>query len=77
MADVLTINETVKRARAEGLPVSEYSLRMWVRAGAVPVRKVGTRMLLYYPNLVRFLQCEDGGDNTHAAVAASIRKIEL
>lgn len=78
MADVVTINEAVKRARSEGLPVSEYSLRMWVRTGAVPIRKAGSRMLLYYPNLVRFLRCEDGGDNAPATVIQpGIRRVDL
>ena len=35
-------------------------------------------MLLYYPNLVRFLQCEDGGDNAPATVIPSgIRRVDL
>lgn len=62
MADVLTIREAVSRARAEGLPVSEYSLRRWVRSGVIPVRRAGSKQLLYFPTLVSFLRCEDGGD---------------
>lgn len=77
MADVLTIREAAARAKAEGLPVSEYTLRRWVKTGAVPARNAGTKMLLFYPNLVRYLQCEDGGDNSPAMVAgAGIRRIE-
>ena len=59
MADMLTIRQCVQRAKEEGLPVSEYSLRQWVRTGAIPSRKAGSRALLYYPNLVRFLRCDD------------------
>lgn len=79
MADVLTIREAAARAKAEGLPISEYSLRAWCRSGAIPVRRVGSKQLLYYPNLVRYLQCEDGGDNSAAPVAASsgIRRIDV
>lgn len=78
MADVLTIREAAARAKAEGLPVSEYILRQWIRSGAVPVRKAGSKMLLFYPNLVRYLQCEDGGDNTAATVAVSgIRRADV
>lgn len=62
MADVLTIREAVKRADAEQLPVSEYALRRLVRSGQIPVRMVGRKALLYYPQLVRYLQCLDGGD---------------
>lgn len=59
MTDMLTIRQAVQRAKKEGLPVSEYSLRKWIRSGAVPSRKAGSRALLYYPNLVRFLRCDD------------------
>lgn len=57
MMDVVTIREAVKRAKKEGLPVSEYSLRTWIKSGAIPVRRVGKKVLLYYPNLVSYLQC--------------------
>ena len=78
MPNVVTIREAVRRAKAEGLPVSEYSLRVWVKTGAIPVRNVGAKVLLFYPNLVRFLQCEDGADNTPAAaaVAPGIRRVD-
>ena len=78
MADVVTIREAVARAKAEGLPVSEYTLRAWIKGGAIPVRTAGQKALLYYPNLVRYLRCEDGGDNNPVAAAAGgIRRIEL
>ena len=57
-ADVITIREAVQRSKAEGVPVSEYTLRQWVKTGAVPVRMIGKKALLYYPNLVKYLQCE-------------------
>lgn len=76
MPNVLTIREAVQRAKSDGLPVSEHALRQWVRTGAIPTRKVGQKALLFYPNLVRYLQCEDGADNKPATVAASgIRRI--
>ena len=75
--NVVTIREAVQRAKADGLPVSEYTLRHWVRIGAVPTRKVGQKALLFYPNLVRFLQCEDGADNAPTTVASGIRRVDL
>ena len=69
MANVVTIREAVQRAKSDGLPVSEYTLRLWVKSGAIPVRKIGQKVLLYYPNLIRYLQCEDSSDNTPIAVA--------
>lgn len=32
MSDVLTIREAVRRSKDEGVPVSEYTLRRWVRS---------------------------------------------
>lgn len=79
MPNVVTIREAVRRSKADGLPVSEYTLRQWVRSGAVPIRKVGQKALLFYPNLVRFLQCEDGSDNAPAPLTATpgIRRADM
>lgn len=78
MANVCTVREAVQRAKQDGFPVSEYTLRQWIRCGVIPVRKAGTKILLFYPNLVRYLQCEDGCDNQPATVAAAgIRPIRL
>lgn len=68
MADVMTVRGAVARAKADGLPISEYTLRSWIKAGTIPVRYAGSKTLLYYPNLVRYLQCEDGGDINPAAL---------
>lgn len=78
MPNVVTIRECVQRAKADGLPVSEYTLRQWVKTGAIPARKVGTKALIYYPNLVSFLQCADGSDNAPATVgdAHGIRRVD-
>ena len=78
MPDVLSIRETVARAKQEGLPVSEYSLRRWIRTGAVPSRQAGRTVLVFYPNLVRFITCADGGDFHPAQPETSgIRRIEV
>lgn len=77
--DVLTIREAVQRAKEDGLPVSEYTLRHWVKSGAVPVRRIGQKALLFYPNLVRYLQCEDGAEpaTTGAIPIYGVRRIEI
>lgn len=79
MPNVLTIREAVQRAKADGMPISEYTLRHWVRIGAIPTRKVGQKVLLFYPNLIKYLQCADGCDNAPATVAAvsGIRRVDL
>lgn len=73
MPNMVTIREAVQRARADGMPISEYSLRQWVRTGAVPVRKVGQKALLYYPNLIRYLQCEPAT----VATAPGVRRVDM
>lgn len=74
MADVVTVREAVQRAKSDGLPISEYTLRQWIRNGKVPHRQAGTKVLIYYPNLVEYLK---GGDQPPATPAASgIRRIE-
>lgn len=60
MADVLTIRDTAARAKAEGLPISENAIRVWIKQGKIPVVRAGTKQLVYFPNLVRFITCADG-----------------
>ena len=57
MADVMTIRDTVARAKDEGLPVSENAVRTWVKEGKIPVVRAGTKQLIYYPNFIDFLTC--------------------
>ena len=71
MGNVMTVRGAVARAKEEGLPVSEYTLRTWVKCGFIPIRRAGCKQLIYYPNLVRYLQCEDGGDIQPEMVAGS------
>ena len=79
MADVMTIREAVQRSKAEGVPVSEYTLRHWIKTGAVPVRMIGKKALLYYPNLVKYLQCEVSPPAQPPVVIAppTLRRVEI
>ena len=81
MPNVLTIRETVQRAKEDGYGVSEFALRQWVKSGAIPTRKVGQKVLLYYPNFLKYIQCQDGSDNLPAPETGSavhgIRQINL
>ena len=73
MADIVTVREGVQRAKSDGLPVSEHALRQWIKKGEIPTRRAGTKILLYYPNLVSYLQ---GGDDIRPIAAApGIRRI--
>lgn len=79
MPNVVTVREAVQRAKADGLPVTEYTLRRWIKTGAIPVRNVGSKALLFYPNLVRYLQCDDGADNapTVNQAVSGIRRVGM
>lgn len=54
--DILTVRETVARLNADGLPVSEYTLRRWLKTGEISYRAAGKKRLLYYPNVVDYLR---------------------
>lgn len=77
MPDILTIRQAAARAKSDGLGISEYTIRQWVRLGVVPVRKAGSKNLLSYSNLVRFLRCEDGQDNTPLVSVSNTYRIGL
>lgn len=62
MPDVLSVRETVSRAKADGMNISEYALRQWIRNGEIPSRKAGQKILIYYPNVMRYLRCENGAN---------------
>lgn len=65
MKETLTIRESVARCQAEGLAVSEYALRLWVKQGVVPHVVAGhSKVLVFYPNLRRFLTgaADEGGE---------------
>ena len=67
MTNMLTIRQVVDRLKADGLPLSEYALRLLVKRGAIPVRYAGQKALIYYPNVISYIQCSDGCDNRPVA----------
>ena len=64
MGDMGTIRQTVERLKTDGLPLSEYALRLMVKRGAIPVRYAGQKALIFYPNVLEYLKCTDGCDNS-------------
>lgn len=62
MSQLLTIKETVARSRAEGLPISEYTLRRLLRKKEIPYRQVGGKFLIFWPNVEQYLTCAGGED---------------
>lgn len=53
----------VKWAREDGIPLTEYGLRLLICQGKVPVRKIGAKNLIFYKNVTDYLSCSTGSDN--------------
>ena len=53
----------VKWAETDGILLTEYGLRLLIRQGKIPVRRIGAKQLIYYKNVVDYLSCVDGCDN--------------
>lgn len=73
MPDMLKPRSCISRLHSEGYAVSEYALRQWIRTGAIPARKAGNSFLLYYPNVLAFIRCENGQDNPPPATPPASR----
>ncbi len=57
--DVATIRATAQRAKDEGLGVTERQIRTWVKQGHLRHTMVGRKALVFWPNLLRFLENGD------------------
>mgnify|MGYP001058870984 CR=1 FL=1 len=55
MANLLTINEVVHRAKEENIPIAETALRRWVKDGTLHAVYAGRKALIYWPNAVGLL----------------------
>ena len=78
-SDINTVPKLAQRAKAEGLPISEYTIRRLIKTGAIPARFVGPKPLVSYAALVRYFSCEDGCDNAPSALAtgSGIRRVGI
>lgn len=75
MPDINTVPQLAKRAKADGIPISEYTIRRLIKQGILPARYVGMKPLVSYAALVRYFSCEDGCDNQPMAAAPGLRRI--
>lgn len=75
--DICTVPSLASRAKADGLPVSAYTIRRLIKEGTIPARYIGTKPVASYSALLRYLSCADGCDNApvNTASAAGIRRI--
>ena len=77
-SDINTVPKLAQRAKADGLPVSEYTIRRLIKTGAIPARYIGSKSLASYSALVRYFSCVDGCDNAPKAATqtAGIRRVD-
>lgn len=73
--EVAGIKATAQRLTSEGYPITEYSLRRAVKEGRIPAREVGRKVFVSYTNVLKWLTCENGQDNTPPAAAGGIRPV--
>ena len=78
-SDINTVPKLAQRAKAEGLPISEYTIRRLIKTGAIPARYIGPKPLASYAAIVRYFMCENGQDNPPATVVtgSGIRRIDV
>lgn len=75
-SDIGTVPQHAKRAKMEGIPISEYTIRRLIKQGIIPARFIGSKAIFSYTALLHYLDCSDGADNTPTTVAApGIRRI--
>ena len=77
VSDIGTVPQHAKRAKAEGIPISEFTIRRLIKQGTIPARFIGTKAVFSYTALLRYLSCVDGADNIQSATVANsgIRRI--
>ena len=56
--DFLTLTGAARRARSEGYDITHHSLRNLVAAGYISHVPNGSRIYIFYTNLVHFIQKE-------------------
>lgn len=54
--DFISLTAAVRRARSEGYYITYHSLRNLVASGYIAHVPNGSRLYIFYPNLVRLLQ---------------------
>lgn len=54
-----TIRTVHRLLLAKGYPISEHSLRVWIKEGRIPAVYSGKRAYITFENVLRFLKCVD------------------
>ena len=77
-SDIKTVPKLAQKAKENGLPVSEYTIRKLIRQGILTARYIGPKAVASYSALVRYFSCVDGCDNAPATEipVAGIRRVD-
>lgn len=74
--DMMPPRKIIRRLYDEGVGgLTEYTLYMLLKTGAIPARKPGRCYLVSYANVLDYLRCADGGDIAQPP-QIEIRRIE-
>ena len=55
---VMNIKQTVERANASGINISEYTLRRAIRMKELPCKVIGRTYLIHWDSFLRWISCE-------------------
>ncbi len=72
--DLASIHITALRCQQEGIGLSECALRRLVKMGDIPSVHIGSKSLVSWPILMRFVQCGNGA--APAVQSGAIRRVE-
>lgn len=73
-----TIPKTAERCKAEKLGVTAWQLRAWCKSGMLKHVRCGQKFLIYWPNLLAFLESGTTREpaEPRAASFGTMRRIE-
>ena len=56
--NVMNMKQTVERAKASGINISEYTLRRAIRTRQLPCKVIGRTYLISWEGFLRWVNCE-------------------
>lgn len=62
-----SIREIHRRLVSEGIHISEYALRSWVKSGVIPAKYSGKKAFLLYSDVLTFLNNDVPTPNANAS----------
>lgn len=76
--DLASIHATAERCKAEGVPLAECAIRRLVKTGGIPSVWTGRRALVYWPNVLRFIERGNGPEPPQEpAEQGAVRRIGM